>query len=533
MNQIKIDLERIVSDIDRNIFGGYLEGLVYGGIYCPGSPLADKDGLRSDVRASLERMNMSNIRFPGGCFASGYQWLDGVGPLQERPARYNLAWRSVVSNHFGTNEFIRLCRKLNIQPYLCANGGDGDMRQAADWVEYCNGTGETALVKLRHEHGFPEPHNVKYWGIGNEVDSPGEIGYKTPQEYARALTEFSKVMKRVDPDIKLIASAACSWEDHPLVPQFLYRATEWVERAQLMLEQAGDRIDYLAIHRYAHPYDDDPYETYMAFAEDFNERLSAYEGLIRAVSLERGIKHNISIAVDEWALNRIPAGSRRNAPVSLSAGEWSSMKLTADQGDIRHLPDRIIINLEDALVTALHFNAFIRHASSVRLANFSPMMRSMEWSSSVPHPMKVLKTPLVLQPVFYPFELYGRSCGQLALDVFWTGDTFSGTYKNRSYSGIRTLDVAATLDKSCKQLVVYVVNRSKDKTMETTITLTSGQFTGSVKAFVINGPDIKSENTEEKPNQVIIRDTTLKASGKSLTFTFEPHSVTALICGVS
>jgi alpha-L-arabinofuranosidase len=147
--------------------------------------------------------------------------------------------------------------------------------------------------------------------------------------------------------------------------------------------------------------------------------------------------------------------------------------------------------------------------------------------------MKVLKTPLVLQPVFYPFELYGRSCGQLALDVFWTGDTFSGTYKNRSYSGIRTLDVAATLDKSCKQLVVYVVNRSKDKTMETTITLTSGQFTGSVKAFVINGPDIKSENTEEKPNQVIIRDTTLKASGKSLTFTFEPHSVTALICGVS
>ena len=151
---------------------------------------------------------------------------------------------------------------MNIEPYLCVNCGDGDMREAADWVEYCNGTGDTALVKLRREHGFAAPHKVKYWGIGNEVDSPGQIGYKTPQEYARAYTEFSKVMKRVDPDIKLIASAVCSWEDFPLVPEFLYRKTEWVERAQLMLEQAGDRIDYMAIHRYAHPYDDDPYETY-------------------------------------------------------------------------------------------------------------------------------------------------------------------------------------------------------------------------------------------------------------------------------
>ena len=254
------------------------------------------------------------------------------------------------------------------------------MREAADWVEYCNGTGETALVKLRREHGFPKPHKVKYWGIGNEIDSPNQIGYKTPQEYARAYTEFSKVMKRDDPDIKLVASAVCSWEDFPLMPQFLSRKTEWVERAQLILEQAGDRIDYMAIHRYAHPYADDPYEAYMAFAADFNERLDAYEGLIRAISLERGIKHHIAIAVDEWGIDRIPAALRKNVPINMTPinitrDELGVMRLPTGTRNVRPNAEKMIINLEDALVTGLYLNAFIRHAYSIRMASFARCQR--------------------------------------------------------------------------------------------------------------------------------------------------------------
>jgi alpha-N-arabinofuranosidase len=129
--------------------------------------------------------------------------------------------------------------------------------------------------------------------------------------------------------------------------------------------------------------------------------------------------------------------------------------------------------------------------------------------------------------------LYSRTCGQLALDVFWNGETFSGTYKHHKYTGIRTLDVVATLDQSRKQLVVYVVNQSKEEAMETTVSLASGELAGSVRVFVINGPDIKAENTDEKPNQVGVRETTLKASGQSFNFTFEPHSVTALVCAVT
>ena len=232
MNQIKIDLERVLSDIDRNIFGGYME-LGMRDTRFKHLDVSESE-LSAEVRKVLERVKLSNIRF-GGNFFSGYRWRDGTGPRRERPARHELAWHSVVSNEFGTNEFIQLCRTLKVEPYLNTNCGDGDMREAADWVEYCNGTGDSAPVKLRRQHGFDAPHNVKYWSIGNEVDSPGQIGYKTPQEYARAVTEFSKVMKWVDPSIKLVASAACSWEDFPLEPQFLYRKTEWVERAQLML----------------------------------------------------------------------------------------------------------------------------------------------------------------------------------------------------------------------------------------------------------------------------------------------------------
>ena len=523
MNRISIDLDRVASDIDRNIFGGYMEFGYQDDRFeyldIGDSPTADKNALRSDVRNALERIKLTNIRFPGGNFASGYRWKDGIGPRKERLTRHDLAWNGKMENQYGTNEFIRLCRAMNIAPYLCANCGDGDMREAADWVEYCNGTGDTALVKLRQKHGFPEPHKVKYWGIGNEVDNLNQIGYKTGQEYARAYTEFSKVMKRVDPDIKLIASAVCRWESPPFAAN-----SEWVERAQLMLEQAGDRIDYMAIHQYAHPQEDDPFENYMAFAMDFNYRMKAYEGLISAVSLERGIKHHIGIAVDEWGVWRLPVRLREVSPINITVDEWGNPHLPESGRNVRRFGDKMFINLEDALVTGLYLNAFIRHANSIRMANFTPMPTMIGIN---------LKQPAALQPIFYPFELYSRTCGQLALDVFWKGDTFSGAYNGRAYSGIRTLDVAATLDKSRKQLVVYVVNQSKEESMESTISLTSGEFKGEMKISIINGPDIKAENTEDKPNQIVTRESVLKAIGKSLTYTFEPHSVTALVCDVN
>ena len=486
MNRIKIDLDRVLSDIDRNIFGGYMElgskDTMFKHLDILDPARKDK-GLSAEVLAALEPVKMANIRF-GGNFFSGYRWRDGVGPRSERPARHELAWNSLVPNNFGTAEFVTLCRTLGAEPYLNTNCGDGDMREAADWVEYCNGTGDSALVKLRRAHGFEKPHNVKYWSIGNEVDSPGQIGYKTPQEYARAATEYSKVMKRVDPSIKLVASATCSWEDFPLGPQFLYRKTEWVERAQLILEQAGDRIDYMALHKYAHPYTDDSFETLMAFAAGFEEHIRAYEGIIKAVCLERGINHAVNIAVDEWGIIYIPEELRRESPITVTVDESGYAQPQAEKAPARPR-GKNIVGLEQALLTALHLNTFIRHARTVRMANCTSMPTPA--CLSFPEPESIV----LRQAIYFPFELYSRTCGQLALDVFRDGDTFSCAYKGRAYAGIHTLDVAATLDTARKQLVIYAVNQSPDKAMETTISLDAGVFTGNVKALIVNGPESK------------------------------------------
>lgn len=487
MNHIAIDLDQRTSSIDRNIFGGFIEHLgrcIYGGIYDPASPQANEQGLRRDVLDALARLRIPLIRYPGGNFVSGYRWMDGVGPREDRPARVDAAWNAIETNQFGTNEFIDFCRTVGTEPYLVVNCGDGDMREARDWVEYCNGTQDTALVKLRRQHGYDAPHNVRYWGVGNEVDGHWQIGYKTPEEYARAYLEFAKVMKWADPSIKLIASATSSWKG------------SIVERAQLLIEQAGEHIDYLALHWYVGNPDND-FAAYMAQSELVEERLSAYEGLVRALCLQQKLPRPIPLAVDEWNV-------------------W--YRTHPDHGNALNALEETY-NLEDALLVAMHLNAFIRHSYSVRMANIAQLVNAIA-------PIFVTDDGLVLQTIYHPFELYSRTCGDTALDVFWKGETFSGG----SYTGVRTLDVTATLDEQQRKLSVYVVNRSQDETQETTIVLNSGRFGGDVTAYVVNGSDIKAENTFSTPNAVSTTECAHRVEHPtSFTYTFEPHSITALV----
>jgi len=487
MNHIKIDLDRRISSIDRNIFGGFIEHLgrcIYGGIYSPGSPLADQSGLRLDVIEALSRLRIPIVRYPGGNFVSGYRWMDGIGPREERPPRVDAAWNAVESNQFGTNEFIDFCRKIGTEPYIVVNCGDGDMREARDWVEYCNGTQDTALVRLRQKHGYEAPHAVKYWGIGNEVDGHWQIGYKTPEEYARAYLEFAKVMKWADPSIKLAASATSSWKG------------SIVERAQLLMEQASNFIDYLSIHWYVGNPEND-FAQYMAVSELIEERLSAYEGLVRGLSLQQKLTRPISIAVDEWNV-------------------W--YRTHPDHGNALNALEETY-NLEDALLVAVQLNAFIRHSNSVRMANLAQLVNAIA-------PIMVSDDGIVLQTIFYPLEIYSQTCSGTSLDVFWKGETFSGG----PYTGVRVLDVSAALDEGQRKLSVYVVNRSQTEAMETTISLDSGCFGGEVSAYVVNGSHIKSENTFKTPNAVNTVESTYKADHQTLfTYTFEPHSVTALV----
>ncbi len=479
-NRIYVNPEATLGRVERNIFGGFAEHMarcVYEGIYDPGSPLAEANGLRPDVIDALRRLGMPLIRYPGGNFVSGYNWRDGVGPVAERPARLDLAWHNVEPNSFGTNEFMEFCRRVETEPFLVVNCGDGEMREARDWVEYCNGTRDTAITRLRRQHGYERPHNVKYWGIGNEVDGHWQIGYKTPQEYARAFTEFGKLMKWVDPGIKLVASGISHWEGDVL------------ERIRLLVEQASDLVDYIDIHWYVNNRAND-FAAFMAVTELIEERLAGIEGMIRGVKLDRGIAREIPIAV----------------------GEWNVIYRTDETKGIEE-----VYNLEDALVIALHFNAFIRHAKMVRMANIAQIVNMIA-------PIRTHRDGLVLQTIFHPFELYSTFCGPTALDVAWAGETFSGG----GYAGVRVLDVSATLDEDTREVALFVVNRSLAAS-EVEIRLAAGRFGGRVNVFTVNGADIKTANTFDAPDGVGVRHTTLECTAGTLPLTLEPHSVTALV----
>ena len=208
IHEYHVNQKRVVGLRDKKIFGHFLEHFhrqIYGGVYEPGSKLANPQGFRSDVLDALKRMGTPIIRWPGGCYVSAHHWKDGIGPA--RVPTFDKAWRVEESNAFGTDEFIELCRQIGTEPYICTNAGSGSPEEMSDWVEYCNLGKEGKWAKARIGNGHAEPYAVKYWSIGNENYYQGEIGSKTASEWGRFVKESAKMMKRVDPTIEQIGRA--------------------------------------------------------------------------------------------------------------------------------------------------------------------------------------------------------------------------------------------------------------------------------------------------------------------------------------
>src|SRR6185503_12061484 len=323
--KIKIDVERTISEIDPKIYGVFMEPIqfngrrlglpdttsfntLYGNLYDPSSPLANEDGFRKDYIDAMKELKVSNMRWPGGNFLMGYNWQDGVGPKQNRPARINLAWGGIDNNHVGTDEWMKLNQSIGSENIVCVNLGLASIMDAAYWVEYCNYKGGTYYSDLRAKNGHKDPYNVKIWDLGNEVDGlPWELGHKNVEDYIEIAREAAKAMKAVDNSIKLVA-AGSSW----------YSPNTWDDWNRKVLAGLGDRIDYISIHSYWENSAD--YYSYMgASAKDFEEKIkiTAYE--IQAVSTVKGFKNPISISLDEYGafgrsfLNVLPVAQSLNS----------------------------------------------------------------------------------------------------------------------------------------------------------------------------------------------------------------------------
>jgi len=208
--RIKIELQKRIGAISPCLYGQFIEHLgrcIQGGIFEEGSPLSGPNGFRRDVLEKVKRLAPPLLRYPGGTVTKIYHWKDGVGPKHKRPRQRNLVWGGEEDNRFGTDEFIRYCRLIGAEPFLVTNMATGTAEEAANWVEYCNGTGNTEFANLRRAHGFSEPHNVKYWGLGNEEHGEPDVGrLQEPDAYVKEAWQFAKLMKLQDPDIQLVVS---------------------------------------------------------------------------------------------------------------------------------------------------------------------------------------------------------------------------------------------------------------------------------------------------------------------------------------
>jgi alpha-L-arabinofuranosidase len=480
--RIKIDIDRTIGEVSPLLFGNFAEHLgrmIYGGIYDEGSPLSDADGYRKDVMDAARQLGVSILRWPGGNFASGYNWKDGIGPKDSRPVRAELAWHALESNRFGTDEFLRYAQRIGADPYICLNLGLGSIDDARHWVEYTNEARNTEWANARRKNGRSEPWKVTYWALGNEIDGPWQLGHKNADEYARVALEAAKAMRAVDPAIKLVASGSSNY------------GADWIGWNRTVLQTLRNTIDYIAIHTYISNREND-FERFMAWSQTIERYIGVTASLIKEVQ----------------------AGQQNPRPIYIAYDEWNVWYRANERNGLEE-----VYNFEDALAMSLFFNAFIRHADVVKMANVAQMV-------NVIAPMMTSKDGLFLQTTFFPIAEYGKQRGNTALDVWTT----SPTYRVQNRPPLGYLDVSATYNASTRELFLNVLNRSKDRELTTRIDNQEGQLTADAAVWELNHPDLKATHTfgDDKKIRPVTKPITLALSNGGFTHTFPAHSLTIM-----
>jgi alpha-L-arabinofuranosidase len=462
--RVVLDNERTIGAISPLLFGGFAEHMgrcVYGGMYDPDSPQADARGFRRDVQAALREMRLSILRYPGGNMLSGYDWRDGVGPKEQRPRRRELAWQSLETNHFGTNEFIEYCRAMDIIPMLGVNLGTGTIADAAALVEYCNAPTGSSYADLRAKHGYAEPHGVKYWCVGNEMDGPWQIGHLEAEEYARKAREAAKMMHWQDPSVKLIACGS----SHTAMPTY----PEW---DRVVLETCWEHVDYLAMHYYATNYENDT-GSYLAIAAQFEAHLDTLAGLLRYVKAKRRSKHDVFLSWDEWNVWYKDRSGK---------GGWKEAPPLSEE----------VYNLEDALVVAQWMNVFLRRCDVLHIACLAQVVNTIS-------PLTTTPEGLLRQTTFYPIVMISNhAVGQALVPL-----TVAPQYDTKEYGPMPLLDVSASYDQAGDRGAVFIVNRSQTEAVTTEIAWQGAAPAQVTAVHQLAGSDPKAVNTFERPDTIV------------------------------
>jgi len=460
-----------VSDIDPRIYGSFIEHLgraVYGGIYEPGHELADEEGFRTDVLEMVKELQVPVVRYPGGNYVSSYNWEDTVGPVDERPVRLDLAWKSKEPNTFGLNEFVNWAKKANTEVMMAINLGTRGIADAVNLVEYCNHTGGSYWSDLRRKHGVEEPHGIKMWCLGNEMDGPWQVGQKTPYEYGRLANETAKALKLFDPECELVVCGSSS-RDMPTFP-------EW---ERIVLDETYENVDYLSLHIYLKNPEDD-LATYMASPlgmDDFIETVVKTADFIKA---KKRSNKTIYLSFDEW---NVWFHSRQQDEDMLSRKPWVvGPPLLED-----------IYNFEDAVVVGGMLNSLLRHADRVKIGCLAQLV-------NVIAPIMTENDGTVWkQTIFYPFyyaSIYGQGTVLHVVDD-------SPTYTNDTYGEVPYLDACTIHNEKNGELVFFMINRSADEALELDVQLTGFDDLSIIEHVQMAHEDRKAVNSKQKPDNVV------------------------------
>ena len=470
MKKAKLTLAREfkISQVDPRIYGSFIEHLgraVYGGIYEPGHPAADENGFRQDVLDLIRNIQVPVVRYPGGNFVSGYNWKDGIGPVDQRPAKLELAWRVLEPNKFGTDEFCDWAKKAQTDVMMAINLGTGGVDEARNLVEYCNHPGGSYYSDLRRQYGHPDPHRVKLWCLGNEMDGPWQIGHKTADEYGRIALESAKVMRLVDPDIELVACGSSSLN----MPTF----AEW---EATVLDHTYDQVDYLSLHQY-YGNREDYLPDYLACSLDMDVFIEQVISICDYIKAKKRSKKQINLSFDEWNV-----WFHSNA---------SDAKLEPWTVAPPQLED--IYTLEDALLVGCMLISLLKHADRVKVACLAQLV------NVIAPIMTETGGSAWAQTIYYPYQhasQYGR--GTVLTPVI-TSDKYDG----RKFTDVPYLESVAVMQEESDSISLFAVNRSESEGLSLTLNLTDFKGYQPDEHIVMTGTDPKARNTADHSRRVV------------------------------
>lgn len=477
---VLMDRDFAIGHTDPRLFGAFVEHLgrcVYGGIYEPGHPTADKNGFRGDVLALVRELGPTIIRYPGGNFVSGYNWEDGVGPVDKRPARLDLAWFSTEPNSFGTNEFMDWCKAAGVEPMMAVNLGTRGGEAARNLVEYCNHPGGSAWSDLRRAHGWEKPHNVRFWCLGNEMDGPWQMEYKSADAYGAAAREAAKMMRWVDPTIEL---AACGSSGRNM-PSF----GQWEDT---VIERTFDHAEYISLHTYLNNYRQDT-ASFLASPDLMDRFIDEVVALADAVAAKRRSTKRMMLSFDEW---NVWYRTRRNRADRVKEG-WPVAPPILEE----------VYTMEDALAFGGACISLLNHADRVRTACLAQLV------NAIAPIMTETGGRAWRQTIFFPFAQMSRLGRGKVLRTQVESEAYDSSYYDPRGANDFTfpapkvpyLKIAAVAGEG-GNLSLFMLNRDLTQEMEVNLEARSFGRLAVSEALELRNDDLQAANTKDATERV-------------------------------